>query len=140
MTARVGIITFPGTLDDVDAARAARRVGAEAVNLWHADAYLKSVDAVVVPSASLRTHTGPTDQYTLHGHIARAEGTFLDDMTLAELSGDLQVPVVPSGANLAQLLDHLEAADQLRTPMEGRDLSRVFHPEGLNLPQGAYNP
>ena len=49
MTARIGIITFPGTLDDVDAARAARRVGAEAVNLWHADADLKGVDAVVVP-------------------------------------------------------------------------------------------
>lgn len=49
MTARIGIITFPGTLDDVDAARAARLVGAEAVSLWHADADLKSVDAVVVP-------------------------------------------------------------------------------------------
>lgn len=49
MTARIGIITFPGTLDDVDAARAARRVGADAVNLWHADADLRSVDAVVVP-------------------------------------------------------------------------------------------
>ncbi len=49
MTPRIGIITFPGTLDDVDAARAARRVGAEPVNLWHADADLKGVDAVVVP-------------------------------------------------------------------------------------------
>lgn len=49
MTARIGVITFPGTLDDVDAARAARRVGAEAVNLWHADADLKNVDAIVVP-------------------------------------------------------------------------------------------
>lgn len=49
MTARIGIITFPGTLDDVDAARAARRVGAQPVNLWHSDADLKSVDAVVVP-------------------------------------------------------------------------------------------
>jgi phosphoribosylformylglycinamidine synthase I len=49
VTARVGVITFPGTLDDVDAARAARRVGAEAVGLWHADADLKGVDAVVVP-------------------------------------------------------------------------------------------
>ena len=47
--ARIGVITFPGTLDDVDAARAARRVGAEAVSLWHADADLKGVDAVVVP-------------------------------------------------------------------------------------------
>ncbi|APA74436.1 phosphoribosylformylglycinamidine synthase subunit PurQ [Mycobacterium avium subsp. hominissuis] len=49
MTARIGIITFPGTLDDVDAARAARRVGAQPVSLWHADADLKGVDAVVVP-------------------------------------------------------------------------------------------
>ncbi len=49
MTARVGIITFPGTLDDVDAARAARAVGAESVSLWHADADLKGVDAVIVP-------------------------------------------------------------------------------------------
>ncbi|MBV9352863.1 MAG: phosphoribosylformylglycinamidine synthase subunit PurQ [Mycobacterium sp.] len=49
MTARIGVITFPGTLDDVDAVRAARFVGAEAVGLWHADADLKGVDAVVVP-------------------------------------------------------------------------------------------
>ncbi|AQA02442.1 phosphoribosylformylglycinamidine synthase I [Mycobacterium sp. MS1601] len=49
MSARVGVITFPGTLDDVDAARAARLAGAESVNLWHADADLKGVDAVIVP-------------------------------------------------------------------------------------------
>jgi phosphoribosylformylglycinamidine synthase len=49
VTTRVGVITFPGTLDDVDAARAARMVGAESVNLWHADADLKGVDAVIVP-------------------------------------------------------------------------------------------
>jgi len=49
MSARIGVITFPGTLDDVDAARAVRLAGAEAVNLWHGDADLKGVDAVVVP-------------------------------------------------------------------------------------------
>ncbi|WP_420098313.1 phosphoribosylformylglycinamidine synthase subunit PurQ [Corynebacterium sp.] len=49
MSARIGVITFPGTLDDVDAARAVRIAGAEAVELWHADADLKDVDAVVVP-------------------------------------------------------------------------------------------
>ncbi|MFI6362663.1 phosphoribosylformylglycinamidine synthase subunit PurQ [Nocardia sp. NPDC050630] len=49
MTARVGVITFPGTLDDVDAARAVKLAGAEAVSLWHADADLKQVDAVIVP-------------------------------------------------------------------------------------------
>ena len=46
---KIGVITFPGTLDDVDAARAARHSGAEAVALWHADADLHGVDAVVVP-------------------------------------------------------------------------------------------
>ncbi|MFC8528326.1 phosphoribosylformylglycinamidine synthase subunit PurQ [Nocardia sp. NPDC057227] len=49
MSARIGVITFPGTLDDVDAARAVRLSGAEAVHLWHADADLKQVDAVIVP-------------------------------------------------------------------------------------------
>ncbi|HXV93208.1 MAG TPA: phosphoribosylformylglycinamidine synthase subunit PurQ [Pseudonocardia sp.] len=46
---RVGVITFPGTLDDVDAARAVRLAGAEPVALWHADHDLKDVDAVVLP-------------------------------------------------------------------------------------------
>ncbi|MDO5032426.1 phosphoribosylformylglycinamidine synthase subunit PurQ [Corynebacterium sp.] len=49
MAAKIGVITFPGTLDDVDAARAARIAGAEVVNLWHADEDLRGVDAVVVP-------------------------------------------------------------------------------------------
>ena len=46
---RIGVITFPGTLDDVDAARAVRLAGAEAVALWHADRDLRGVDAVVIP-------------------------------------------------------------------------------------------
>ncbi|MGV9667112.1 phosphoribosylformylglycinamidine synthase subunit PurQ [Nocardia niigatensis] len=49
MSARIGVITFPGTLDDVDAARAVKLAGSEPVSLWHADADLKQVDAVVVP-------------------------------------------------------------------------------------------
>ena len=43
MSAKIGVITFPGTRDDVDAARAARLAGADAVPLWHADADLKGV-------------------------------------------------------------------------------------------------
>lgn len=49
MSARIGVITFPGTLDDVDAQRAARIAGAEVVELWHADEDLRGVDAVIVP-------------------------------------------------------------------------------------------
>lgn len=46
---RIGVVTFPGTLDDRDAARAVRLAGGEAVSLWHADADLHGVDAVVLP-------------------------------------------------------------------------------------------
>ncbi|MDJ1371409.1 phosphoribosylformylglycinamidine synthase subunit PurQ [Gulosibacter molinativorax] len=46
---RVGVITFPGSLDDRDAQRAVEIAGGEAVALWHADHDLKGVDAVVLP-------------------------------------------------------------------------------------------
>jgi phosphoribosylformylglycinamidine synthase subunit PurQ / glutaminase len=46
---RVGVVTFPGSLDDRDAARAVRVGGAEAVPLWHADPSLHGVDAVILP-------------------------------------------------------------------------------------------
>ena len=46
---KIGVVTFPGTLDDRDAARAVRFAGAEAVELWHDDADLKGVDAVILP-------------------------------------------------------------------------------------------
>jgi len=49
LTARVGIITFPGSLDDQDAARAVTRAGGTAVRLWHGDRDLRAVDAVVLP-------------------------------------------------------------------------------------------
>jgi len=47
--ARIGVVTFPGSLDDRDAARAVRLAGGEAVGLWHADEDLHGVDAVVLP-------------------------------------------------------------------------------------------
>ncbi len=46
---RVGVVTFPGSLDDRDAARAVRAVGAEPVPLWHGDRDLLGVDAVILP-------------------------------------------------------------------------------------------
>lgn len=49
MTARIGVITFPGTLDDRDTQRAVRAAGLEAVPLWHRDKDLKQVDAVILP-------------------------------------------------------------------------------------------
>jgi phosphoribosylformylglycinamidine synthase subunit PurQ / glutaminase len=49
MTARIGVVTFPGSLDDRDALRAVRLAGADAVALWHGDHDLRGVDAVVLP-------------------------------------------------------------------------------------------
>src|SRR5579859_8081647 len=49
MPPRIGVVTFPGTLDDQQALRAAAAVGAEPVALWHKDKDLHQVDAVVLP-------------------------------------------------------------------------------------------
>lgn len=49
MTARIGVITFPGSLDDVDARRAVRLAGGEPVALWHGSHDLEDVDALILP-------------------------------------------------------------------------------------------
>jgi phosphoribosylformylglycinamidine synthase I len=46
---RIGVITFPGSLDDRDAQRAVRLAGADPVALWHGDHDLAGVDALVLP-------------------------------------------------------------------------------------------
>ncbi len=46
---RIGVVTFPGSLDDRDAQRAVRLAGGEAVALWHGDEDLRGVDAVILP-------------------------------------------------------------------------------------------
>ncbi len=46
---KIGVVTFPGSLDDRDAARAVRTVGAESIALWHGDSDLHGVDAVILP-------------------------------------------------------------------------------------------
>jgi phosphoribosylformylglycinamidine synthase I len=49
MTVRIGVVTFPGSLDDRDARRAVQRAGGQPVELWHGEASLHAVDAVVLP-------------------------------------------------------------------------------------------
>ena len=46
---RVGVITFPGSLDDRDALRAVAFMGGQGIPLWHGDADLQGVDAVILP-------------------------------------------------------------------------------------------
>jgi phosphoribosylformylglycinamidine synthase subunit PurQ / glutaminase len=49
VTIRIGVVTFPGSLDDRDALRAVEAAGAEPVSLWHKDPSLHDVEAVVLP-------------------------------------------------------------------------------------------
>lgn len=46
---RIGVVTFPGSLDDRDALRAVETMGGEGVALWHAEPDLRGVDAVILP-------------------------------------------------------------------------------------------
>lgn len=65
---RVGVTIFPGSNCDRDALSALERIGTEPVELWHADADLKCVDAVFVPGGF------SYGDYLRPGAIARFSG------------------------------------------------------------------
>jgi phosphoribosylformylglycinamidine synthase len=46
---KFGIVTFPGSNREIDAALAAQVVGADVVHLWHKDHDLKGADVVILP-------------------------------------------------------------------------------------------
>jgi phosphoribosylformylglycinamidine (FGAM) synthase-like amidotransferase family enzyme len=65
VSARIGVVTFPGTLDDRDAARAVRIAVGEPVELWHADDDILGVDAVILGEELLREKsTNVADTFT----------------------------------------------------------------------------
>ena len=78
---RVGVVTFPGTLDDRDAARAVRAGGSEAVELWHGDSDLKNVDAVILPGGF------SYGDYLRSGAIARLSPIMQEVMEFADKGG-----------------------------------------------------
>lgn len=84
MTARIGVITFPGSLDDHDALRAVRQCGAEPVSLWHASDSLDNVDAVILPGGF------SYGDYLRCGAIAR----FAPIMTEVIAKADAGLPVL----------------------------------------------
>lgn len=91
--ARIGVVTFPGTLDDRDAARAVRLAGGEAVALWHAEAdgakALSSLDAVIIPGGF------SYGDYLRAGAIARFAP--LMDAIIAAAGGGLPVLGICNG-------------------------------------------
>jgi phosphoribosylformylglycinamidine synthase len=90
MTARVGVVTFPGSLDDRDAARAVRIAGAEPVALWHDTADLQGVDAVVLPGGF------SYGDYLRCGAIARF-APIMSELVPAAASGALPVLGICNG-------------------------------------------
>jgi phosphoribosylformylglycinamidine synthase len=80
-TPRVGVITFPGSLDDGDARRAVTFMGGEAVALWHAHADLRGVDAVVLPGGF------SYGDYLRTGAIARFAPVMQEVRAFAERGG-----------------------------------------------------
>ena len=78
MTASIGVVTFPGSLDDRDALRAVRTAGAEAVPLWHGEHDLRGVDAVVLPGGF------SYGDYLRTGAIARFAPIMRDVVAAAE--------------------------------------------------------
>ena len=89
--ARIGVITFPGTLDDRDAARAVRLAGGTVIELWHDDEDLKNVDAVIIPGGFsygdyLRAGAIAAKAPVMHSVIAAANA--------AGTSGSAPLPVL----------------------------------------------
>jgi phosphoribosylformylglycinamidine synthase subunit PurQ / glutaminase len=78
---RVGVVTFPGSLDDRDALRAIEQMGGEAVPLWHADRDLRAVDAVILPGGF------SYGDYLRCGAIARFAPVMEPVVTFAERGG-----------------------------------------------------
>ncbi len=75
---KIGVVTFPGSLDDVDAQRAVRIAGGEPVALWHGDHDLKGVDAVILPGGF------SYGDYLRAGAIARFAPVMTEVITAAE--------------------------------------------------------
>ena len=78
---RIGVVTFPGSLDDRDALRAIDAMGGEGISIWHADASLGDVDAVVLPGGF------SYGDYLRAGAIARFARVMSEVRAFAERGG-----------------------------------------------------
>jgi phosphoribosylformylglycinamidine synthase subunit PurQ / glutaminase len=78
---RVGVVTFPGSLDDRDALRAVETMGGIGVPIWHADRGLGGVDAVILPGGFAY------GDYLRCGAIARFAAVMEDVGAFADAGG-----------------------------------------------------
>ena len=82
---RIGVVTFPGSLDDRDALRAVRVMGGVGVGLWHADRDLRGVDAVILPGGF------SYGDYLRSGAIARFAAIMDEVRGFAEAGGAVEI-------------------------------------------------
>jgi len=101
-------VTVAGLLCGQDLLAAAQK------NKFFADG--STVDAVVIPSASVRTLTDSTDQHGLSGGHSKGVYQLLDDMTVSEMQSELGLPVITSGDNLSQLLSNIKKGRPMGGP------------------------
>jgi len=121
---RVGVVTFPGSLDDRDALRAVRLAGGEGVRLWHDDPDLYGVDAVILPggfSYGDYLRTGAIARFApVMDSIVKAAG---DGMPALGICNGFQIlceaHLLPGGLTRNQHL-HFRNRDQWLT-VEGTD-------------------
>ena len=76
---RIGVVTFPGSLDDRDALRAATLMGGEPQTLWHGDADLGGVDAVILPGGFSYGDYLRTGAIARFATVMDAVGAFAED-------------------------------------------------------------
>jgi phosphoribosylformylglycinamidine synthase I len=84
---KVGVVTFPGSLDDRDAVRAVRLAGGSAIHLWHGDSSLQDVDAVIIPGGF------SYGDYLRAGAISRF-APLMEQITAAASGGADALPVL----------------------------------------------
>ena len=91
---KVGVVSFPGSLDDRDAVRAVRLAGGSAVALWHGDHDLQGVDAVIIPGGF------SYGDYLRAGAISRF-APLMEQITAAA-SGGAQALADPESADIGE--------------------------------------
>jgi len=118
---RIGVITFPGSLDDRDAARAVRLAGAEPVGLWHGDRGLRGVDEESVYDILLAATEACTNVLTHGGRKVRGYEvvTSLGAVGCQVEVADEGVGLAPGSPALSSLSNSAErgAPDPQQTPI-----------------------
>ena len=110
-TPRVGVVTFPGSLDDRDALHAIEAMGGEGVALWHADHDLREVDALVLPGGF------SYGDYLRCGAIAARAPLMAEIRAFADRGVELVRAHAADGVTVSALREHLLTSRKYAVPL-----------------------